>query len=102
MPDLFDCAAAQVAPGKTDTSRAAAEAIKPRAQTIRSKIAEIMRAGAAVTADEMAGHLALPVLTVRPRFSELRNLGLIEDSGKRRKNRGGKAQIVWAWNEGAA
>ena len=33
--------------------------------------------------------------TVQPRTSELKLLGLIEDSGERRRNRNGKRAIVW-------
>ncbi len=47
------------------------------------------------TADEVAYALKYSILTVRPRVSELYKLGLIVDSGLRRKNASGKNAIVW-------
>lgn len=48
-----------------------------------------------LTADEVAEKVAMDVLTIRPRLSELRRLGMIMPSGERRQNRSGKSAIVW-------
>ena len=47
------------------------------------------------TADEIASSLNLSVLSVRPRVSELRLLGKIEQTGARRTNESGKPAAVW-------
>lgn len=74
-------------------SREAAESVS--AATLRTKVlGEIMRAPA--TADECAARLGLSPFSARPRFSELRNMGLISDTGQRRRNSSGRSATVWA------
>jgi predicted ArsR family transcriptional regulator len=48
------------------------------------------------TADEVAAHLAINRLAVRPRLSELRAAGLVYATDQRRPNDSGKRAIVWA------
>ena len=79
---------------RTDTSEAAAESIKPKAETIRGLVLNHLR-DYDMTTDEMAARLDLDKLSVRPRFSELREMGLVHDTGRRRKNLSGKSAIVW-------
>lgn len=95
MPDLFGDP--RVAIGKTDTSRAAAEKVQPDAAIIRSRVLrDIRRAGAlGATPSETAGRLKLHILSVRPRTTELKDMGDIVDSGKRRRNARGNNEIVW-------
>ncbi len=50
----------------------------------------------AMTADECAAHLALSPLSIRPRFTELKKLGLVQETGSRRKNISGKFANVHA------
>lgn len=77
----------------TDTSRAAAESIP--ASLLRGKVlAEFQRRGA-LTADECAAGLGLSVLSVRPRVTELGNLGKLIDTKTRRQNASGRSAIVW-------
>ena len=73
------------------TSQDAAEAIEPRADTLRGKaLAVIKTAGPrGLTADEAADIMDRSVLSIRPRISELLELGLIERNGQRRKNSSG-------------
>lgn len=97
IPDLFtEAETYPQAPGfkRTDTSRQAAEDMKPNAATLRSKVLRAL-GNCPLTADECAAVLRQPVLSIRPRLSELRELGRIEDSGKRRRNASGKNAIVW-------
>tara|TARA_A200000159_G_scaffold60004_1_gene55594 strand:+ start:170 stop:400 length:231 start_codon:yes stop_codon:yes gene_type:complete len=47
------------------------------------------------TADEIAFHLNLSILSIRPRISELNTLGMIEKTGERRKNESGNSAHVW-------
>ena len=85
-----------------DTSAAAAASVKPSAATLRAKCLELLRLPQHLygrTADEAAAILGLSVLSIRPRFSELANARLIEDSKTRRKNESGKSAIVWRATE---
>lgn len=47
------------------------------------------------TADEVAGDIGIDRLAIRPRCTELKAAGLIQDSGKRRSNVSGKLACVW-------
>ena len=78
-----------------ETSRQAAEDMKPKAPTVRNKILGLLTPALALTADEAAEMLGLSILTVRPRFSELALDGKLVDSGHRRRNGSGKSAIVW-------
>lgn len=84
------------APGhqKTDTSKAGAKAAKPSASTLRELcLAELRKKQR--TADEVAAALGQSVLSIRPRFTELKVRGEIEDTGVRRRNESGVNAIVW-------
>jgi predicted ArsR family transcriptional regulator len=50
--------------------------------------------GQGMTADEIADALGYSVLAIRPRVSELRNMGLIEPTGERRRNASGMSAAV--------
>ena len=54
-----------------------------------------MLADQPLTTDEAATRLKRYFLSVRPRFSELRALGLIEPSGERRGTASGCPAAVW-------
>lgn len=72
------------APGhrKTDTSKAAADAMKPSAANLRDlALAQLRRRPQ--TSWELSLSLKLPFESIQPRTSELQALGLIEDSGVR-------------------
>jgi predicted ArsR family transcriptional regulator len=77
------------------TSRLAAESMKPKAPTIQQRIMGLLHPALALTPDEAAEMLGLPIWTVRPRFSELGKQGKLVDTGRRRRNESGKAAIVW-------
>lgn len=98
--DLFDPTRYPSVPGSArgiDTSIAAAEEMKPRAAYLREKcLAYVKRWGmTGSTADECAEYLKESVLSIRPRFTEMRRLNWIEDTGERRKNDSGRNAIVW-------
>lgn len=80
------------------TSRAAAEAIAPRAPTLRQRVLDVLGT-ASLTADEVAAVMRKSVLSVRPRLSELLALELIEDTGKTRPNASGIKATVWKVKE---
>lgn len=95
-------------PGSTDdnTSRRAAEEIKPRATSIRSGVLRVCKAkwpGGGVTPDEGAAILKVDFMSVRPRFTELYKQGLIEKTKEtRRTSRSGKLQAVYRWKPSPA
>lgn len=81
------------------TSRAAAEAMAPRAGSIRSRVYDAIKAKPG-TPEEIAARIGVPVMNVRPRCSELSapapgRPALIRDSGDRRTAMGGREAIVW-------
>lgn len=76
------------------TSRLAAKAMRQKAPTLRDRAMEVLRAYAS-TADEIAKALHVSILAVRPRISELVELGIVEESGNYRTNDSGKLAIVW-------
>ena len=81
----------------TDTSIEAAISMSDDACTLRGVVVEYLRRCGVrgSTADECATALNETVLAIRPRFTELRHLGYIRDSGDRRLNISGRRAIVW-------
>jgi predicted Rossmann fold nucleotide-binding protein DprA/Smf involved in DNA uptake len=77
-----------------DTSREAGICAQELAQFLRPRCLAAVQTKPQ-TADEVAELLGQTVLAVRPRFSELRKLGQVVDSGARRLNAYGNRQIVW-------
>jgi hypothetical protein len=84
---------------RSGTSTDAAVSMKKKAPTLRNDVIELLSSLKhlfnGLTADEAAELLCESVLSIRPRFSELVELNMIEDSGMRRKNQSGRAAIVW-------
>jgi hypothetical protein len=76
------------------TSRAAAEAIAPKAGSIRSRVYDALKV-ASGTPEEVAARIGEPVMNCRPRFSEPSARNLIRDTGQRRTAMGGREAIVW-------
>lgn len=94
-PDLFS-APYPTTPGfkEHDTSKEAAKAISGRAEILRDR-ALTRIANRPSTADEVAEALGESVLAIRPRITELKQLGKIERSGERRANASGQKAHVW-------
>lgn len=98
-PDLFG--GYPDAPGwkRTDTSRDAAKAVATKATTLREQVLEILKLGDATTM-QIAHAMRRPFSSIQPRTSELREKGLIFDSGKRGISRDcTKLAIVWTVTE---
>jgi hypothetical protein len=85
------------APGKTDTSKEAADAMQPHCGRLQADaLAAIREAGEdGHTADEVVDRRGGNRWSIQPRISELRQMGLVVDSGRRRQNVTGKRAIVW-------
>lgn len=97
-PDLFLFASYPTTPGyqPTDTSKDAAEKVKPKAAWVRARVIDALTRQGPMTTVQIAAAVGLPYETVQPRTSEARALGLIEDSGQRGKSRDpSKSAIVW-------
>lgn len=85
---------------KTDTSRAAALAMRPRAGLLKARVLahleHLAREGyIGATADEVAKAIGETPFSCRPRIAELSKTGFILDSGFRKTNASGKSAIVW-------
>lgn len=78
-----------------DTSRAAATTTDARHW--RDRVLEVLEKGP-MTADEVSRKLGASVLTVRPRFTELRKARKIMDTGERRRTASGKTAAVFQIN----
>lgn len=76
------------APG---TSQEAAARIAPKVSGLRQKVLDSLKAEGPGTPDEVAARLNISILSIRPRFSELSELGLIRATGIRRRNASGHA-----------
>ncbi len=76
------------------TSSDAATAVTDTAANLREQVLRVL-INEPLTADECAQRLDQTPFAIRPRLSELRALGKIEDSKERRKNSSGHSAIVW-------
>ena len=92
MTDLFRYPGAQ----DRDTSWAAAEAMAPKAASLREMALTILERSNGLTADQVAARLGLSILSIRPRVTELSRLHKVRDTGERRANASGHKAIVWA------
>jgi DNA-binding transcriptional ArsR family regulator len=84
--------------GAGDTERGAAEAIRPFTAPLRRK-ALIALGNADLTDHELAQALDEYHYSVAPRRVELRDAGLVEDSGERRPGPRGRLVTVWTITE---
>lgn len=80
---------------KGSTSELAAKRIESDAKTLRATCLEIVRHYGPISTDDAARMLQRSVLSVRPRFSELRAQGVIEPSGERTENESGMPAKRW-------
>ena len=80
--------------GSPDTSRRAARAFAPKAKPIRVRALEVFERGPA-TAEQVADQIGEHFMIVRARCSELRALGLIDDTGRRGDGALGGRVVVW-------
>lgn len=77
------------------TSREAAAAIAPRADSLNARtLASLKRSPK--SPEEVAAELGETILAIRPRFSQLFALGLIVKTADRRKSASGRSVTVWA------
>lgn len=80
--------------GDLDTGRLAAKAFAPKARPIRVRALEVIERRPA-TAEQVGVEIGEHFMIVRARCSELRALGLIDDSGRRGEGALGGRVVVW-------
>ena len=68
-------------------------AVRPDVKTLRASCLTVLTRGN-YTADEVAERLGESVLSIRPRITELKRMGRIEDTGLRRTNESGHRAAV--------
>lgn len=83
--------------GNRDTSIMASKDLQPHLGRLQTAVFNVVAdAGPnGATCDDIGSALGWIVFRVRPRTAELRALGKIVDSGKRRKGGSGRLAIVW-------
>ncbi len=82
---------------KEGTSKDAAFSMKPKVESIRNKALKILsnKKDYGATTDEVADLLNLSILSVRPRFTELKLMKKIIETELKRKNSSGRLATVW-------
>lgn len=75
-------------------SREAARAVATKVVRLRAEVLRLLSVEN-LTADEAAERMKEHILAVRPRFSELRALNQIEETGERRPSSLGSSSAVW-------
>ncbi|MCP5087886.1 MAG: hypothetical protein GY952_13925 [Rhodobacteraceae bacterium] len=80
-----------------DTSRAAAKTIEAsgRGRNLREQCLELFQTGWQGTSEEVSKRLQEHDLSIRPRLSELRGLGLLEPTGEKKRGMFGKDIHIW-------
>ncbi len=79
----------------TDTSREAALSLHPISGALRQRVLEVITRSAGMTCDEVEDRTGLSHQTASARVNELSRLGLLIDTGERRKTRSGRNAKVW-------
>ena len=86
---------------ENSTSKEAAEKIDSRSTNLRTECLKIVKrkGNYGATPEEVAEILSESILSIRPRFTELKLLQYIIDSGDRRINSFGSTTKVWRYND---
>jgi hypothetical protein len=80
-----------------ETSREAAERIRPKAETLRAAVLGYLvgRGKQGATDEEIQDGLCMSPNTERPRRQELEHMGFVERTQDRRLTRSGRPAVVW-------
>jgi predicted ArsR family transcriptional regulator len=79
----------------SDTSRDAAESMRPHVSELEREILEFVRSDGGATCDEVEDCMGIAHQTASARLKGLADKGLIKDSGARRPTRSGRAARVY-------
>jgi predicted transcriptional regulator len=80
----------------SDTSRRAAESVVPHIGRLQVEILNHIIAAEGATCDELERALGLRHQTASARIHELVKVGLLRDSGTKRRTASGRSAVVWA------
>lgn len=80
---------------KNDASKEAANFNKNGKITIREQVLELFRERKELTAEQVAQIMNRAEISVKPRITELKNSGLIADSGKKVIGKWGTSITIW-------
>jgi predicted ArsR family transcriptional regulator len=86
---------------RSDTSRAAAESLTDLPERQR-EVLDALRHLGPTTGERLGVYLDRETYTVLPRLTELQARGLVQDTGRRLRNRSGRAATVWALRAGGS
>ena len=78
---------------ESSTSREAARSMTKESARLRKLVLETLERP--MTPDECASTLGMSVLSIRPRFTELKRFGAISEAGFVRFNKSGRKAKVW-------
>jgi len=90
-PDLFT----YVPHNGTDTSRAAADSMKPHVSDLEREVLQFVKLCGGATCDEIEYGKGMAHQTASARIKGLADKGLVRDSGARRKTRSGRQARVY-------
>ena len=69
--------------------------------TIRYQVLELFKEHGELTNEQVSQLLNKPEISVQPRISELKNAGIIHDSGKKAMGKWGTSITIWSYDEKA-
>lgn len=79
----------------SQTSKLAAEEIKPEAATLREQVYQALKDIGPMTDEEMQDLLDMNPSTQRPRRIELQRAGWVEGTGSKRLTKSQRQAVVW-------
>ena len=82
--------------GAGDTETAAAHQVATKVTGRRLETLRALSTLGGGSGEQISASLRLPITSIRPRLTELQEMELIEDTGRRHKNQYGNGEIIWA------
>lgn len=82
-----------------DTEVAAAHKVARRVAGRRLEALKVLAGSCKASGSDIAKTAGLSPLMIRPRLTELQEMGLIEDTNSRKENAWGNPEIVWTITE---
>jgi predicted HTH transcriptional regulator len=81
------------------SSKQAADFNQEGKLTIRYQVLELFKEHGELTNEQVSQLLNKPEISVQPRISELKNAGVISDSGKKAMGKWGTSITIWSYDE---
>ena len=78
-----------------DTEVAAAHQVAAKVTGRRLETLRALKTPGGGSGEQISASLRLPITSIRPRLTELQEMELIEDTGRRHKNQYGNGEIIW-------